>query len=260
MRYQSAADLRTDLRRLRRETESGRQTGKVKSAGGNASTVRLPMRTIAYGGLLVVTLVAIGLSIRWYRASQKPPKPPITERQITANAEDDPIEGGLISHDGNYAFIVDSKFNASLLDIDSGELRQIPGPASPVDWFPDGAHVLVSRPKPPSLWKLSIVDQSWKKIADGSFDVAALSRDGTRIVFPRGQGLWVMNSNGADAHRIAELNGAEAVSVAWSPTGRRIAYYGIKDPRISNTPFVAVCDPSGAGCEELVRGEYAPNG
>src|SRR6266496_2610510 len=67
LRYQSAAEIRTDLKRARRDTESGR-TSAVSSAQAPAAAAPVARRAsrarkaILFGGLAAVVLLAAGLS------------------------------------------------------------------------------------------------------------------------------------------------------------------------------------------------------
>lgn len=49
----------------------------------------------------------------------------------------------------------------------------------------------------------------------------------TRILFNRGGGLWIVDSDGANAHSIAGI--PSALSPAWHPNGRTVAYSAYED-------------------------------
>jgi eukaryotic-like serine/threonine-protein kinase len=75
LRYQSAADIRTDLQRLKRDTESGRSSAAISSKaamgeGPAASVANANVWKIAVPLLLVVLLVAGGLYYRSYWQSK----------------------------------------------------------------------------------------------------------------------------------------------------------------------------------------------
>lgn len=87
LRYQSAADLRAELRRLKRDTESGRSA----AVGAPLTTPKTPPRTnwrrlALLGGSIAVILAA--LAFGWYKLRREPSgvatEP--AERQLTANS------------------------------------------------------------------------------------------------------------------------------------------------------------------------------
>lgn len=63
LRYQSAAEVRTDLKRLKRDTESG-----VTSAAGSSATIRAqpPRRLWNYAVMALVTVAIIGLAMTFF--------------------------------------------------------------------------------------------------------------------------------------------------------------------------------------------------
>jgi eukaryotic-like serine/threonine-protein kinase len=89
LRYQSAADLRSDLARLKRDLESGRAPSAAVSAGvagaapssstiapaNAASSISAPSSSRKYlGGLAVVVLLAAAAGIFWTRSKTDSPK------------------------------------------------------------------------------------------------------------------------------------------------------------------------------------------
>ena len=99
----------------------------------------------------------------------------LVERQLTANPPENSINSRAISRDGKYLAYTDflSK-NLYLLAIDSGEIRQLPLPApyQPIDWFPDGNHLLMSGASESDLWKMSTWDSSLRKLWGGNATAA----------------------------------------------------------------------------------------
>ncbi|HLN57274.1 MAG TPA: serine/threonine-protein kinase, partial [Thermoanaerobaculia bacterium] len=69
LRYQSAAEIKTDLKRARRDTESGR-TGAVTAAPAPAPAAARGKRTAVVAGVAAAVLVAAGLA--WWAAHRRP--------------------------------------------------------------------------------------------------------------------------------------------------------------------------------------------
>jgi serine/threonine protein kinase len=69
LRYQSAAEIKTDLKRARRDTESGR-TGAVSAAPAAAPPAARGRRTALFAGVAAAILAAAGLA--WWAAHRQP--------------------------------------------------------------------------------------------------------------------------------------------------------------------------------------------
>jgi len=171
----------------------------------------------------------------------------VTERRLTANPEDTPVTSAVISPDGNYLAYTD-KTGFYLKQVENGETHPVPLPKGfePLaeSWFPDSSHMVVSwledPKKPPSLWEISIMGGTPRKLADdGTF--ARVSPDGSKIAtgrFDNGE-IWLMEADGGSAHRI--LGGTKTEErayfspVAWAPDGKRIAYVRIRGISVGRT-------------------------
>ena len=161
-RFQSASDLAFALDALSETSDSG-------TARSNKEPWRIS-RLWAVAAVLVA-VVAAGLWF-FFRTPRRPePRHELVERQLTANPPENSISSQTISRDGKYLAYSDflSK-NLYLLAIDSGEIRQLPLPAQyqPVDWFPDGNHLLMSSANENDLWKMSTWDSSLRKLSGGN--------------------------------------------------------------------------------------------
>ncbi len=247
-RYQHASHLRADLERLRQETRG--QTGTVRW--------HWPVGLAA-----IAAMLAVGAAVAWFVMRRSPtPSAELTQKRLTFNPSENPIQSGAISPDGKYLAYSDrAGIHVKLLS--TGEERIIPKPAGVpagagwgVDaWFPDGTQLLADAFEVGtyhSIWTVSILGQSPRQLREGAgaYDV---SPDGTRIVFSPGMALeevreiWVMDSQGGNAHKVLALGENEFLNgVRWSPDGQRLAYIRVQwTPERHQTP-IETCDLKGA--------------
>ena len=253
MRYQVASEMRADLKRLKRDTESGRTAASLdtSSPDGESAAVAQPAgiktQSVRSRAPLVLSsvlgLILIGAAIAWF-ATHRAPAPPaeIKQRRLTANATDNQVLTAAISADGKYLAYGDQS-GVHIKLIETGETQTIPPPEdpqpgaafwSPYAWFPDGTKLLVGtlnlRGLQASLWTVSMLGGAPRKLRDNAF-VSSVSPDGSRIAFAAGLGfgggheLWVMRAQGDEPRKVVALDGTSFLqAIAWSPDGRRIAY------------------------------------
>jgi Tol biopolymer transport system component/DNA-binding winged helix-turn-helix (wHTH) protein len=180
-------------------------------------------------------LVLVGIIVGWRAARHSTPSPITQERRLTANPTDTPILSSAISPDGKYLAFAD-KTGFYLRQVDSGETHQVSLPknfdAQPAAWFADGSHLLatwVSGPQePPSLWEVSVMGGTPRQLTDSGHD-PSVSPDGSQIAFLRGSlgvpEVWLMQSDGGNPRKLFGQEEMPFGPVAWSPDGKRIAYY-----------------------------------
>ena len=255
LRFQSATELRAELKRLKRDSETGRRAALTevaeeveprrdrKSGRSAAQTAALPAAPslqarrsrvpllLMLSGLGVIVFVAVGLFV--LKPSWLWPKPEkqLLQRDLTANASSNAVVAAVISPDGRQLAYFDRANGLSLLQIDTGEKRSFPGTTnvSPAGWFPDGTHLLVGPPGPGGLWKMSTLDGTTRKLLDEAVGASTtvLSPDGMRIAFNKSSApgeIWIMGADGEDPHRILSVEPLLIQGIAWSPTSQRIAY------------------------------------
>ena len=251
LRYQHAADLRADLQRLKRDSDSTRTAVLAPTQGSRWQ----PLWSRVLWGLSALMVLAAGLYVfrsRWLRPMENKQ---LVQRELTANGSDDPILFAVISPDGKQLAYADRANGLSLLHIDSGEKRFFPNSASvvPVDWFPDGTHLLVAPKDLSGLSKMSTIDGTILTLLDKTTGVwGAVSPDGTRIAFVtfHPSEIWMMGAGGEDPHRILPILTSP---VAWSPTSQRIAFTSLKGS-ISNPQEIVLqsCDRNGQQCSVVL--------
>ncbi|MGC1645082.1 MAG: protein kinase [Candidatus Sulfotelmatobacter sp.] len=234
LRYQSAADMRADLRRLKRD--SGSQGASVSSHPPSERTLPPTSRTarnLTYTFVGAIAVMGLFFGLRWRSALVPNPKQPMTERQLTHNPPENRTFGSAISPDGKILAFGDTR-GLHVSSIESGEVHDIPLPKEVDDavwevaWFPDGQKLVVTAESPDrgsTVWLVSIFGGTPRKLWVRSYS-AAVSPQGTALARVSGEGheIWVSGSNGEDSRKLLEDKDKTFVGVAWSPTGQRLAY------------------------------------
>ena len=84
-----------------------------------------------------------------------------------------------------------------------------------------------------ALWSISLPSGNVRRIGDLFADAAAFAPDGQKIAIGWNNALYVVNSDGTDQRKIAQLPGT-ASSIRWSPDGKRLRIddHGPEDPAV----------------------------
>jgi Tol biopolymer transport system component/DNA-binding winged helix-turn-helix (wHTH) protein len=185
-------------------------------------------------GLAVAIASLLAIVLGWWALRPRLPKPPLTERRLTANADDVPVTSGVISPDGRYLAYTDST-GFYLRQVDGGETHAVPLPegfiALAESWFPDSSHLVVSSAespnKSPGLWEISVMGGTPRMLSDEGSS-ASVSPDGSQIAFqkrsPTTREFWLMQANGGRARKVLTAEDTDFSPAAWATDGKRIAY------------------------------------
>jgi Tol biopolymer transport system component len=241
------------------------------------------LAAMATGIVIVIVILIAGGFFLWRRWSvnrmSRAGHGQIVHQQLTSSAPGDPVLGAALSRDGKYlAYSTAISKKTRILEIASGELRDLPAADAPVpyDWFPDGSHMLVRRLGFPGVWKVSIWDGSYRKILDQDLAYPVLiSPDGLKIAYGKlaAREIWLMGSDGEDPRRIIAVGADESLGhLAWSPRGHRLVYDRSRGEYGKNEAVIETCDLDGGhrtqvfsdpklwGPEGLSRLAWLPDG
>jgi len=253
LRYDSAGDVRSDLKRLKRDTDSGPSSvgaglvpalspsGGVPAISGDVSGATghpqgVPLRRwwrwpfmLAAAAFVLVACAGIAWFLTHHHTQTQ-----LAERQLTANPFEDWVTGAAISPDGEHIAYHDQT-GLYLRSIDSGETHAVSLPAElrnriwEVKWFPNGGKLLVDATSPEDfdLWVITILGEAVPHLLYRHGGAPAISPDGQSVAFAGWgfQELWVGGINGETPRKLVTTEEPSSVrSPVWSPDGHWIAY------------------------------------
>lgn len=224
LRYQHAADLRTDLQRLMREFSDKRSTVPYNSAVVTNRTTR-KRGTLWLGAGAVAVVAALAAAVL---ATPRPVTEPLDSMQITFSGE---YKQGPLLTDGARLYF-QSRNIPSEMATSGGIIAPIPGLSAGmylVDASADGSKVLV--------WTADLNDETgrgwllagsslgggWRKITSHQADgIARWAPDGKSIYFVDSHQVFVMDADGGSVRSLWKPP-AEPVDLELSPDGKEIS-------------------------------------
>ena len=243
LRYQTAAELRADLKRLKRDADSDR-TVTIAVRRGAVQEIRrtrplLRRRTWAAigGGAFIVLAAVLG-----YLLTRPLPQPHVLRivRLTSTNRPKSPVVT-----DGTRLYFLDSQLGPAQTSASGGEV--VPIPTSLVlgdlgwrylyDISPDGSELLLPTflnevtPEAP-LWTLSVLGGPPRRLGNLEGHGATWSPDGKRIAFCKGNEILEASSDGSEPRRLLATSGT-ASDLRWSPDGT-ILRFTLSDPETNN--------------------------
>jgi len=225
VRYQSASELRADLKRLKRDTDSdkilaaeGHITRSCAAATRNKSKWLVSL--VAFAFLLMVAAVL-------RLATPLPPKV-LGSKPIT---RDGTYKGQLVTDGSRIYFARFESGNMKLGQVSTagGETLTIDVPFRNANIFalnPDHSSLLVSDfsgSKPGTFWALPLPAGSPRRLDDLEGREALWSPDGRELAFTNGLDLYLADADGGHARKIKSFSGFPS-KVRFSPDGKRLRF------------------------------------
>ncbi|HEV2492759.1 MAG TPA: protein kinase [Terriglobia bacterium] len=278
LRYQSAADIRTDLKRLKRDTDSGRSSGTITAtqavtgSGATASGAGAPLTAssgvalaagrkrvvrVAVGAAALIMVVALAFLLR----PTLPPPHVLSSIQITNDGK--PKAG--MATDGTRLYFAALTGGANMLY----QVSTAGGPATPIatpveypsllDISPDRSQLLVQSfvsllPDLP-LYSVPVLGGSPRRLNGLSVESAAWSPDGRQLVYSQGNSLYVASADGTASRKLATLEGA-AFGPRWSPDGKEIRFSS--QGNLAGASSIWEISEDGKGLHQILPGWNTP--
>jgi serine/threonine protein kinase len=283
LRYQSAADLRADLFRLTRDTESGRTAvSPIRDVG--------PGRKVWIGALVTLMLLTIGL-VLWKR---------FTRREIAAEGFRNPaimrlsstgdVQSARISKEGRYfAYISEKNGRFSLWVRQTAVANAVqivppqPYPLKGLTFTPDGNYLdytLFEEVKTAHIYQIPVLGGPPRLLTNNAFSGVTLSPDGRRMAFCRlGTAgteayLIIANADGSEertalTHKISFASWSGVFqNLQWSPDGNNIVTSAVGNENGSTKTYVWLIDPvhgtekrmPGPGWRNIFDLDWLPDG
>jgi Tol biopolymer transport system component len=246
LRYQHVADIRTDLQRLKRDTESARvEMAQVATR----PWWRSPWRVFAAacGTAMVSVLLVIGA--RW-KGSGTALHTTLSQVTFAEGIEEYPAW----SSDGRsllYTGEVGTMRKIFRKDLSSGQDTQLThGDFDELQptWSPDGRQVAFVRARQPGVklqpgdvfglfqdgdvWVLDLASRAENKLVENAFN-PAYSPDGQRIAVDASwaspRRIWLLDRQGHNPQQVTTDTSEEVAHVAprWSPDGKKIVFQNL---------------------------------
>lgn len=244
VRYQSAAEIRAELKRLKRDTESD----KISAVKGREQ----PRGKHSFKGAMIASVVLLTLlgllTLRWF---QPLPEPKVLETHELTRAGI--AKSSLISDGSRLYFTNSGTPMPSLFQVSAsgGESSAIPVS------FAVGQLLAISRDRSSllvsgyatahegPLWSVPVPVGSPRRLSEVFATAADWSPDGANLAYVHGQDLYLAQGDGSAARKVLSLPGI-AFELRFSPDGKRLRYTVYNPAQSTSSLWEVQSDGSGA--------------
>ena len=230
LRYQHASDLRADLQRLKRDTDSGKTA--VTSTQATVPAASVLRRSRAWIAVAIVSLLVLALAVVLLRVPAPPPRVASSTR-LTHDGRPKAL-GGTVVTDGARLYFSEFEADHGVLaqvSAGGGEVVPIPTPlrnAWVEDISPDHTELLVRDADywaaRGALWAVPTLGGSPRRLGNIVGRSAAWSPDGKTVAYATSENdLFVANGDGAGSRKLVKLPGG-CFWIRWSPDGTHLRF------------------------------------
>jgi len=265
VRYQHASEIRADLQRLKRDTDSGRLAASMQPPTGEAAIsddAANQNKGLFLAGLtvLVMLIVGIGYGLRSLFRS-KSSEPQFQNFTITKLTDTGNLTAAAISPDGKYVVNVvkdNGMESLRLRNVPTNSDTQVVPPTrshyDSVQFFPDGDYIYFRRSeenKRPELYRAPVLGGNPRLVVKNIFSGVSFSPNGQRMsffTFPtvsqdnKAPHLVLLTANleGGEEKQLLTLDISPFIpDPAWSPDGKVIVIV-LRDKTARSSNLIAV--------------------
>ncbi|MFZ0039438.1 MAG: protein kinase [Candidatus Acidiferrales bacterium] len=276
LRYQVAAEIRGDLKRLKRDSSSHTFASDKFRAGDDAERARArgsPLRILWWALAAMCVVAALAYLLR-------PTLPPLTVSDYV-QLTNDALRKDLIGTDGSRLYLEEEGIGAAQMSVNGGNVAPVsiglPGGPLPISSVsPDGSKLLIAQLSSFSsaavpMWAVPTLGGSQIRLADITGIAGAWSPDGQKLVYVNGDALYLANADGTAPRKLVSLPGTLAglnadtslgqnvnTSPTWSPNGQEIALTLVSPKEQVNQLWEVSAD--GTNLREMFPGWNANSG
>ena len=231
LRYQSAADVRTDLKRLKRDTDSGRSAATGSTSHGEPTALAVVQHPARNWAAAVVAVAVAAILVYLFTRPQSPPRA-ISTSQVTRdnNRKEVVLTDGprlylqervngravlaQVSADGGDVVQIPTSFT------DAGLLGVVPGALLVASFTGEGG--IVSNVNGP-LWTVPLPAGAPRRVDSLEASDATWSSDGQQLAYVSGSAIYVARHDGSNARKLTSVDGF-IIAPRFSPDGSHLRF------------------------------------
>jgi serine/threonine protein kinase len=272
LRYQTASDLRADLRRLKRDTSSGKLSIATTAMQSSSQTVAAPApksRKSIYAALAAITIIALAAGA--YLWSNRPRGFNLQNMQITQITTTGNAGAAALSPDRRYiVYALHDGAQESLWvqQLATGSHIQLQPPDqahfSGLSFTPDGNYILFVRSAKSTtnfhfLYQIPALGGTPRLLVRDVDSAPSFSPDGQEIAFVRGivapssNQILIAKSDGTGERVLVERRGfaAGSATVSWSADGKNLLFVSPESRDNQNQWFMEVISAKSGQVRDL---------